>query len=135
MLLARQRAARHLKALPTKVKLSSRSGHHMPSSAFGLVAETAFADHQSSTTGVLQSSMMPSFPQGFRFFFVSHPPLSRTPIWIQVPKSPVRAAALRAEVQALHEKGPTQSVSTRAPRGTTLTCSWSRNREAVVGLL
>ena len=58
MLLARQRAARHPKALPTKVKLSSRSGHHMPSSAFGLVAETAFADHQSSTTGVLQSSMM-----------------------------------------------------------------------------
>jgi hypothetical protein len=42
--------------------------------------------------------------EGVRISFTSPPPLSDQPRWIKLPKDPVRAVALRAEVQALLQK-------------------------------
>jgi hypothetical protein len=42
--------------------------------------------------------------QGVKISFTSPPPLTSTPRWIQVPRDPVRAQALREEVKALISK-------------------------------
>ena len=39
--------------------------------------------------------------EGLRLSFHTHPSLSRSPAWISVPKDPVKALALRQEVQSL----------------------------------
>ena len=54
---------------------------------------------------------------GFRICFETHPPLTRSPKWIQVPKNPLKAAALRAEVQKLLVKEATQLINQQSSPG------------------
>jgi hypothetical protein len=48
--------------------------------------------------------------EGARISFTSPPPLSSSPRWIQIPKEPLRAAALRQEVEALWQKKAIEEV-------------------------
>ena len=55
--------------------------------------------------------------EGLRISFSSPPPLTRSPQWISVPRAPARAAALRAEVQALLLKRAVEEVTDPASPG------------------